>query len=391
MRLARLAAAGVGLLAALLLTLPVFTTTARADDDGWVIRDFHSDLRVAGDTSMTVTETVAADFGQQQKHGIYRNLRVLSDYDARNYRKLDVSVRSVTDGSGQAVPYQTSQSAPDLQIKIGDPNRTVTGLQTYVLTYTVRGGVRSLPNQDELYWNVNGDGWPVTAQRVSAVVSLPGPDLQRAACYEGANGSRQACQHTERPDGADYVSTVPLSSGQQLTVVAGVRKSALLTPPLLLQPKPRPIADAFQVGGGTGIAALAIVAAGLVLPGLGLWRGHRDRALLRQAERGGEGPEAPETTPPEGMRPAQMTQLLDRATPSRVWTATISDLAARGYLTIDDGRQPSGGVQAAAPPRLSGDGAWWWTGTQWVRTLSKDGRWRWDGARWVATTVEERT
>lgn len=387
----RLATTALGLLGALLLTLPVLATPARADDEGWVIRDFHSDLRVAGDTSTTVTETVAVDFGQQQKHGIYRNLRVLSDYDARNYRKLDVSVRSVTDGRGVPVRYETSQVDPDLQVKIGDPDRTVSGPQTYVLTYLVRGGLRGLPNRDELYWNVNGGGWPVTAQRVSATVHLPGPDLQGATCYQGANGSRQTCQHTDRQDGADYLSTVPLSSGQQLTIVAGIQKSALQAPPLLVQPKPRSIEDAFQGGGGIGIAALAIVLAGLVLPGMGLWRGHRDRALLRRLERG-EGQEAPETTPPEGMRPAQLTRLLDRATPSRAWTATICDLATRGYLTIDDGwRQWSGGVGAAAPPRLSKDGAWWWTGAQWVRTVSDDGHWRWDGARWVATTAEEHT
>jgi uncharacterized protein len=32
---------------------------------------------------------------------------------------------------------------------------------------------------------------------------------------------------------------------------------------------------------------------------------------------------------------------------------------------------------------LSGDGRWWWNGSQWISTRSADGRWRWDGAAWI--------
>lgn len=40
--------------------------------------------------------------------------------------------------------------------------------------------------------------------------------------------------------------------------------------------------------------------------------------------------------------------------------------------------------QALAEGRvLSGDGHWWWNGTQWISTRSADGRWRWDGATWL--------
>jgi hypothetical protein len=77
-----------------------------------------------------------------------------------------------------------------------------------------------------------------------------------------------------------------------------------------------------------------------------------------------------ETQPPEGVRPAQLAFLLDRSIHDKAWTATICDLAARGYLTISEGR-------------LSSDGMWWWDGERWVVAagiVSRDGSWWWDPA-----------
>jgi hypothetical protein len=36
----------------------------------------------------------------------------------------------------------------------------------------------------------------------------------------------------------------------------------------------------------------------------------------------------------------------------------------------------------AARPQFSGDGNWWWDGSQWVSTLSPDGHYRWNGTAW---------
>ena len=323
--------------------------TASADE-GWVINDFHSDIAVASDASMVLTETIAVDFGQLERHGIFRKLRVTYDHDSGRYRKLDVSVRSVVDAKAAPVPYTTSVDGPILQITVGDPDRTVSGRQSYVITYAVRGGMNALQEHDELYWNVNGAGWPVTAERVSAHVHVPGPDLQAATCFQGPTGSKQPCQHTEEPRAADFQSTAPLTSDQQLTVVAGIRKGALATPPILLEDKPRPAERYFELRPGIVVAILLVLLAGLALPGAGLWQGRQDRAYLKTR---GPSDDQVQTQPPEGMRPAQLALLLDRSIPGKAWTATICDLAARGYLTISEGR-------------LSSDGRWWWDGERWL-------------------------
>jgi hypothetical protein len=376
---------------------------ARADEE-WVINDFHSDIDIATDASMVFTETIAVDFGKLEKHGIFRTLQVLYDHDSAHYRKLDVSVRSVVDAKETSVPYTTSMDGNTLQMSVGDPDRTISGHQTYVIKYAVKGGMNSLKERDELYWNVNGAGWPVTAQHVSAHVHLPGPDLQAATCFQGPTGSKEPCQHAEEPGTADFRSTGPLASGQQLTVVAGIRKGALATPPVLLEDKPRPAGRYFELSPAIVAAVLLVLLGGLALPGVRLRQAYQDRAYLKKRQLGtgddqvsgfhSEGT-ATETQPPEGMRPAQLALVLDRSIQGRAWTATICDLAARGYLTISEGRLSSDGSWwwdgerwLSAPGTFSRDGAWWWDGQRWCSTISEDGRKRWDGARWVTRARE---
>ena len=396
------------LVAACLVAAGCLAATARpaGADEQWVIDDFHSDIAIANDASMVLTETIAVDFGQLEKHGIFRTLTVSYDHDSAHYRKLDVSVRSVVDAKANSVPYTTSVDGSTLQITVGDPDRTVSGRQIYVITYAVRGGLNSLKEQDELYWNVNGAGWPVTVQRVSARVHLPGPDLQGATCFQGPTGSKEPCQHTDEPGAADFQSTGPLASGQQLTVVAGIRKGALATPPVLLEEKPRPAERYFELSPLIVAMVLLVLLGGLALPGVRLWQARQDRAYLTRREPGASGDHvsalrsggataAMETQPPEGVRPAQLAFLLDRSIHDKAWTATICDLAARGYLTISEGRLSSDGMWwwdgerwVVAAGIVSRDGSWWWDGQRWLSAISDDGRMRWDGAGWVVRTGE---
>ncbi len=105
-------------------------------------------------------------------------------------------------------------------MKIGDPNATITGPHTYVITYTVTDGLRVITEDDaadpampdavsagdvELYWDVIGTGWDVPIGSAKATVSGPGAVLS-AVCYVGAAGSDARCPaalgEVHRPPGA---------------------------------------------------------------------------------------------------------------------------------------------------------------------------------------------
>src|SRR5438128_364685 len=143
----------LALLAALWL-VALATVSAQADE-AWVITSFHSDIRIATDSSVSISEDIRVDFGSLQKHGIFRTIPTRYRYDDTHDRYYDLTVRSVTDGS-RPVPYTTSVVEDNEVIKIGDANLTVSGAQRYVIAYKVVGAMNSFGDHDELVWNVDG-------------------------------------------------------------------------------------------------------------------------------------------------------------------------------------------------------------------------------------------
>src|SRR5204863_8432119 len=138
-------------------------------------------------------------------------------------------VRSVTDASGKSVRYETNDQGASKMIKIGDPNQTVSGRQSYRITYDVSGVMNAFPDHDELFWNVNGGLWDVRAQAVTATVHAPAAP-QQATCYQGAAGSDEACRFTITSSGADFAATRPLAPRGQLTIVASLAKGVVADP-----------------------------------------------------------------------------------------------------------------------------------------------------------------
>lgn len=211
-----------------LVALGIFSLPASADE-GWVIQRFASDITIQKDASLHITEAIDVDFGGLQKHGILRTIPVRYQWDDTHLRVYQLQVRSVTDGSGKGVPYETSDQGASKVIKIGDANRTVSGRQTYRITYDVSGAMNAFPAHDELFWNVNGGLWDVRAQAVTATVHAPAAP-QQVTCYQGAAGSDEACRFTITSSGADFAATRPLAPRGQLTIVAGLAKGVIAEP-----------------------------------------------------------------------------------------------------------------------------------------------------------------
>lgn len=323
------AAAAIAALA-MALMLPAQIASAGS---GWSVSSFDSDVTIDASGALQVAERISVDFGAQRKHGIIRVLTVRSSYDGSHDRVLDVSGIAV-ERNGATEPFSTDTSSDpsELQIRVGDPDRTVSGAQTYRITYTMKGALTARPDHDELYLNATGDGWDVPIERVSATVHAPGGGLRGpAACYQGPSGSHDTCSASTSGDTATYRTTGSLNPGEQMTIVAALTKGAV--------PAPTPIL--VSAGGGGGIASVtspaalpvaggALLAGGLLL--LLLFRTatrHRRAPATRPASTGGA-----VSSPPDGLRPAQLTFLRRGAGGSADVLATIVDLAQRGYLTL---------------------------------------------------------
>ena len=336
----------LSLLAALWLS--ALAAVPASADEGWVITSFHSDIHIAADSTLAISEDIRVDFGSLQKHGIFRTIPTRYRYDDTHDRYYELTVWSVTDGS-RPVPYTTSVVEDNEVITIRDPNVLISGPHRYVIGYKVAGAMNSFAEHDELFWNVDGALWPVPKQKVSASVFIPSGSYQRAACYEGPSGSTESCTSDNTASAVNYVSTRELGSGEQMSVVTGLNKGAVNVPAPLLEARKRQFPqDAFDVNLLTvGVGLLLLIAGvGLIVR---FWLRHgRDRSYLTRYYQTNDAapdrlepvfqhdPVVVEFEPPQNLRPAELGLILDESADTKDVTATIVDLAVRGFLTIGE-------------------------------------------------------
>src|SRR5207245_551508 len=154
-------------------------------------------------------------------HGIFRDIPVLYEWDQRQNRVYDLGVDSVTDVSGRSWSYKVLDNGVYKEIKIGDPNQTLSGRQSYVIAYTVKGALNGFSDHDELYWNVTGNQWAVPIKEASATVTVPAGALlwtHCCCCSWAWSGSVAWCG-----DVAVIWSTPPLTTRRKIRPSASGR------------------------------------------------------------------------------------------------------------------------------------------------------------------------
>lgn len=181
------------LLSVLLFSFPV---QAREDVTDWYIQDFRAEFVVAADSTMTVTEWITADCGTlPDKHGIFRVLPTVAKTPEGEI-STPVELVSITDFSGKAYPFTTTENKSDDTItwKIGDPDKTVTGVNEYKIVYQVRNVIRDQGGFHEWYWNVVGNFWELPIDSFQATVKFPEGVSQKNSelnLYSGGLGNKE--------------------------------------------------------------------------------------------------------------------------------------------------------------------------------------------------------
>lgn len=208
-----------------------FITSAFAQD--FTIDKFHADITISENSSLTVKERIDVEF-QRPKHGIYREMPFKYIDELGNTIKTPLKVLSVTDESGKEREYKVNRKGNVIYIRIGDPDRYVSGHQIYVITYKVENAVLFFDDHDELYWNVTGNYWKAPIRDASANVVLTVGNTSKniwASCYTGVSGSRRSeCIYETYPNSVEFFSKKNLSSGEGFTIAFGWDKGLVYPP-----------------------------------------------------------------------------------------------------------------------------------------------------------------
>lgn len=287
------------------------------------ITDFQSDISIKADASISVRETIQYDFEGASRHGIFRNIPV--SYKARggNFNLRLANVR-VTDDGGASIPFTSSKSGANMQIKIGDANTLVSGVKTYVISYDVSRAINFFKDHDELYWNATGNNWTVPIEKSLATVTLPKSTARNGLqfdCFAGPYGSSAKCP-VIMESGASEVDRVlfgqpaELASGGGLTVVVGFPKG-LVSQPTFWQNLVEIIRD-------NGVLAVPLLVLVLMYY---LWH-------TRGRDPKGFETIVPQYEAPEGLTPTEVGTIVDGSASNQDITADIIYLASRGFIKI---------------------------------------------------------
>lgn len=307
----------------LLLLLAAFAAPLHARE--LVIEDFDVAVVVQADGSTLVTETLRVRFTGSW-NGILRNLSLEHRTAEGKRRRLRIDGVAVTDAAGKPMEYETEGGGWMRTLRIRVPGAE-DATRTVVIRYRVANALRYYRSAeeggeefDELYWNATGNDWeiPIEASRVR--VTLPaGVEPTRFAAYGGYAGSNDG-QVEVTADGG-VVTARALRSyypREGLTVAVGWAPGAVA----VIDDAPGTLAMTFPV-------LLPILAFLLMFS---RWRKDgRDPAKRAVAV---------QYAPPEGLTPTETGTLVDHRVQMHDITATLVDLAVRGYVHVEE-RQES--------------------------------------------------
>lgn len=181
------------------------------------ITDFKSDIAIAKDGSLTVTEVIAADVeGTLIKHGLFRVLAVVRGGRDRLAIPLRV-LRVARDGHPE--PYRVISGANTQTIATGDKDTLVApGPHLWLISYRLPHQVKSTGGHyDQLFMDVIGKGWPFPIDKVEATVRLPPSSVLTYSSVDGGTkGVESMAKHP--PQQATFHSAHPLKAHEGMTL-----------------------------------------------------------------------------------------------------------------------------------------------------------------------------
>jgi len=271
--------------------------------------------------TLRVTEELTVTF-YTSHHGIEREIPV-SYRDPRGGNvTIDLDIDRIALDGGP-VPYSARCIGRELRLRIGDPDRTITGTYAYTISYTVDRAIVFHDDYLQLYWNVTGNDWRIPIRHATATVALP-ETVDRASLattsYAGYAGSTaRGGPATLSETGELLFAADRLSPGEGLTIDVSIPRDQLPIEPPTTTQRLLWFLDANKY------AALPILAlVGMILLWSRVGRDPRKRTI------------APAFEPPHGMHPGEAGVLIDDRADLRDVSAMLIGLAVKGRLTIEE-------------------------------------------------------
>lgn len=274
-------------------------------DAGYIIDNYKVNVKIDDKNIYSVDENIRVDF-LQPRRGIYRIIPEEFNGKEIKVTNIKTNVQTVAKDEGNYI-----------YLRLGDPNRYLTGIKDYIIKYTYNIGWDRNSSYDEVYYNLIGNDWDTTIKKVEFTIELPKSfDSNKVNFTLGKYGSTDT-------NGVKWNVNGNIISGYT-TVVLNPKESITIALPL-----PEGYFDFRDQKITYYIFKGVLYLIYLLIPGMafGLLKKYKDRDSVIQTV---------EFYPPDNLTPTEIGYYIDGIIHSKDLTSLIFYWANKGYLKINE-------------------------------------------------------
>ena len=296
------------------------------------INQYDVQISINKDASLDVIEKIIYDFGNEERHGIIRNIPYIITNSENKKFKLEYTNFNVLDQNKNKLPIKMGNKNLEHILKIGDPNKTITGIQTYIIQYSINGGIQYFSDHDEIFFNSVGTDWNIPIFNASTVIRFSENDIDQpflmSKCYTGEYSSTNSTCTTNIINKTIISKTEDvLSPKNGYSVVASFKKNIVDTN------EPKPYVNNWKYF-WIGYFLFNII--GTLILGIIWWFNGKDPIIQRTIVREYEPP-----VDDKGIvySPIEVGVILDEVLHPRDISAEIINLAVKKLITIKENKE----------------------------------------------------
>ncbi|MEP7257748.1 MAG: DUF2207 domain-containing protein, partial [Flavitalea sp.] len=309
-----------------------------AIDNSDRILSFHSDITVMNNGKINIKEYIviyngngetsqgvngSASLNDDIQRGIVRDFPTSYQDASGFWSRTGFDLKRVLK-NGEPEPYSTESVNNGARIKIGRKEVILpAGIYTYELDYETDRQLIFHENKDELYWNVNGNGWVFTTDSISCDVHFPpGSMIREHACYTGRQGAseRECLARISDSNSIWFSTTERMNSYEGLTIAVSIEKGVIIPP-------------------GKIQNMISFLKANYIIPSLGglliFLLVYYFYVWYRKGRDPLKGTIYPQFSPPSGITPADAGYIMDQRYGPHLFTASLVDCAVKKGVSIE--------------------------------------------------------
>lgn len=277
-------------------------------DAGYVIDNYRVNIKVDNKNIYSVDENIRVDF-LQPRRGIYRIIPEEFNGKEIKVTNIQTNVKTAAKDEGNYI-----------YLRLGDPNRYLTGIKDYKIKYIYNIGWDRNSSYDEVYYNLIGNDWDTTIKKVEFSIELPKSfDSSKVNFTLGKYGSTNTSGVKWSVEGNTIkgYTTVALNPKESVTIAL---------------PLPEEYFDFTDQKITYYVFKSVLYLIYIIIPSMALF-------LLKKYRYREEVVQTVEFYPPDNLTPTEMGYYIDGIIHSKDLTSLIFYWANKGYLKINELRK----------------------------------------------------